>query len=595
MLFNKKIIALSGLLFILSLESKAQNIFPFLQEELGFTRKQDAIAVDYSDDSVYVSSNARIKEQRVHISKFSHEGKYLSSITIPREVTCHKISHMKVDQRDNTLIASCLNIFYPFTYNIVSISQDGEYLNHFEHNYNLRDFAIDRNGLIYTVDEFSATNVKIMNQSGTVLKIIELERSLSVVRGIEFDKEGVIFLLDEFGHVERVNNDGTMIRVISGYTGEVPPFYRTSPLQLAIDSENSFYIANHDKNTVKKYRSNGTFEKIYLSEKELNNPNEINLTSNGNLWVNGVKNLYDEENGEIALFTKNGKKIHSFGRDGNSHCYNYIVKNDIVTFKNKIYFSNFLQNRVSILSDQRNLNEVGLDGYQTPFKNPSGLTIDEYGNLYVASTCSGELKKFDPTGKERLSIDLNKGKQKISTFPNDVAVSKTGKIYIAQNSTKTPFRVFSNKGKLLYKHKVSPRRNMTMPSHAIAVDKFENVYLSSDGRGVIKYKKSFWKYREVLVFKPSRNDSGVNFPSDILDIFINEMGMVFMVGVDGSTGVVVVFDKEANFIYQFKPKNMMGNIIEPTGITQDKNGYLYVMGKDGIVYKYTQFGEPVGV
>lgn len=80
-----------------------------------------------------------------------------------------------------------------------------------------------------------------------------------------------------------------------------------------------------------------------------------------------------------------------------------------------------------------------------------------------------------------------------------------------------------------------------------------------------------------------------------MDIFINDMGMVFMVGVDGFTGVVVVFDKEANFIYQFKPKNMMGNIIEPTGITQDKNGYLYVMGKDGIVYKYTQFGEPVGV
>ncbi|MDA8931583.1 thrombospondin type 3 repeat-containing protein, partial [Flavobacteriaceae bacterium] len=186
--------------------------------------------------------------------------------------------------------------------------------------------------------------------------------------GITIDTSGNLYVADKGNHkIRKITPEGvvtTFVGSTSGFadgTGTDAQF--NEPYGITIDTSGNLYVADMGNNKIRKITPEGVVTTFagstlgYLdgtgTDAQFNNPFDITIDVSGNLYVT------DRYNHKIRKITPEGV--------------------------------------VSTLAGST-LGYLDGTGTDAQFHNPQGVTIDVYGNLYVADRYSNKIRKITPQG-----------------------------------------------------------------------------------------------------------------------------------------------------------------------------------------------------
>lgn len=249
------------------------------------------------------------------------------------------------------------------------------------------------------------------------------------------DNSGNIYFTELTNCVVRkldVNGIVTRIAGIPGncsYSGDNGPATSAKlnlPSGLAIDSQNNLYIADRDNHRIRKIDSNGIITTIAGNGVEdfsgdggqaisasFKQPREIEIDSNGNLYIVDWRNhrvRKIDTNGVITTIAGTGES-ESTG-DGGQAVTAEIDNPSGLTVDNNgnIYFSESSNNKIRKIDASGIISTyVGVGGFRgfsgdgdqainAKLHDPTGLAIDNDGNLYFCDRFNHRIRKVDASG-----------------------------------------------------------------------------------------------------------------------------------------------------------------------------------------------------
>lgn len=246
---------------------------------------------------------------------------------------------------------------------------------------------------------------------------------------------------------------------------------------------------------------------------------------------------------------------------------------------------------------------------------PTGVFVDDKGDIYAADYEKEKIFRFAPDG----TLKAEYGKPDSPLFgskspfkPQKVGVDRRGNLYIISegstngiiqlspegsflgyygvNSTEVSFK--SVLQKLLTTDKQKARMFMKTPPAPdnIALDEQGLIYSVTEGTKNEVIKKLNVAGKNML-------SSDISDVSNFQDITVDHDGNIFTVN---SNGQIYEFDSFGNLLFIFGGEddgsNRLGLFKQPTGITTDQNGRLYVTDKErGMVqvFESTAFSKQV--
>jgi len=282
--------------------------------------------------------------------------------------------------------------------------------------------AIDSSGAIYVSDGFGGQIIK-MNKSGTVSQISISARDLCV------DSAGnVLAARGQF--VWRFNTNGTATLVAGdgkyGFAGDgsaadAARLYH--PAAIATDAQGNLYIADEANNRVRMVSPTGKLTTIaghasggYLGdggpavEATLNNPGGVAVDTYGLVYIadtgaNRIRRISPE--GTITTFAGTGNG--GFYGDGVS-ARNASIDHPTAIMVDRngyVYIADTNNNRIRRISPDGNITTVagstsvpGFGGdnalaIYAQLSKPTGLAQDRAGNIYIADTGNGRIRRLD--------------------------------------------------------------------------------------------------------------------------------------------------------------------------------------------------------
>ncbi|XP_070551123.1 uncharacterized protein [Ptychodera flava] len=183
------------------------------------------------------------------------------------------------------------------------------------------------------------------------------------------------------------------------------------PRDVALSSDGVYIVTDHGEMKVMAVDQNS--EIIAEFGKDIN-PYGITLSKDGYVLVN------DREHDCVKKYTKDGKKLASFGFTGNGKGQFNFPWSVAVNSKNQILVSDQNNHRVQLLSsDGEYLNSLGSKGSgQGQLKFPFGIDVDNNDNVYVCDYGNSRIVQFSAEGEFLQNI----GEGQVS--PRYVAVYK---------------------------------------------------------------------------------------------------------------------------------------------------------------------------
>ncbi|XP_078657963.1 uncharacterized protein LOC144903560 [Branchiostoma floridae x Branchiostoma belcheri] len=220
-------------------------------------------------------------------------------------------------------------------------------------------------------------------------------------------------------------------------------------------------------------------------------------------------------------------------------------------------------------------NKVGgtLDGKGTEtcqFKDPSGVTVSDQGEIFVADYRNQRLKVFTLQGTLVNSFLLfGSGGQNM--YPHDVAMDREGNLWVVGNTETGELAVrYTKQGRVL--RKLDLQRSCWY--RGVAVDTRRNHILITQTKEGL-----FNKHGEVQVFTPEGRlvrtvgrQQGMKHPWYIT-VDRNRRMLVS----DWGNDCVFVYNKDGQFLFQFGTwQSGEGKLYYPYGICTDKTGNIIV-------------------
>ena len=242
---------------------------------------------------------------------------------------------------------------------------------------------------------------------------------------LQIDSNGNIYVVSFGGNkVVKLDANGRFLMMIGGGRG---PGKLNKPQSVALDSKGNIYVSDFGNNRVVKFSPEAVFLNefgvIGLGDGELVGPEGLALDSNDNVYV------ADSGNNRVQKFDPTGSFLMKFGSKGERE--GQFVGPSAIAVKGDghILVSDFGNDRIQEFDSSGNyLREFG----RNILTNPRGLDVDVYDNVYVA-TNDGYIHRFSPSYEHNLSLNswLIKGEERSFMVPSDVAVDKSGFLYVA--------------------------------------------------------------------------------------------------------------------------------------------------------------------
>ncbi|WP_183557718.1 NHL repeat-containing protein [Mucilaginibacter sp. SP1R1] len=295
--------------------------------------------------------------------------------------------------------------------------------------------AIDASGNVYIADKGNNQIRKIVGDSvvstisGTLLagstnatKIGDVA-SFNGPTGVAVDAAANIYVAD-FGNqtIRKIATTGavTVFAGVSGQTGNndttitaavktpVPPRFN-NPAGLAIDATGNLYVADYTNNSIRKITADGKTVSTIAGKSlgntdgvgtkaSFNGPRAIAIDATGNLYVADANNHLIRKidlTGTVTTIAGTGKAGNS---DGTGTAASFSHPSGItIDNAGNLFVADAGNNLIRKITPAGVVSSVAGSGYYnliTPFNGPSAVVADNAGNIYVANTLGNLIQKI---------------------------------------------------------------------------------------------------------------------------------------------------------------------------------------------------------
>lgn len=279
---------------------------------------------------------------------------------------------------------------------------------------------------------------------------------LNYPTGIAIDKSGNIYIADGLNNRVRKVSGGVISTFAgngtAGYTGDKGPAASAelnNPIGLALDSSGNLYIADSANNVVRMVSSSGTIttfagnntagysgDMALATGAQLSNPVGVAADSAGNVYIadtgnNVIRQVYK---GNIVTYALGFTQPDGVAVDAAGNIYVADTQGRrIVEYSAGGVYTTIAGNGYGEFSGDNG------PGPNAALYDPMGLAVDSSGNVYIADTFNGRVRKLTPsgiittiagTGALYFSGDGGPAIQAAMYFPHGVAVDSSGNVYI---------------------------------------------------------------------------------------------------------------------------------------------------------------------
>jgi DNA-binding beta-propeller fold protein YncE len=258
--------------------------------------------------------------------------------------------------------------------------------------------------------------------------ILDVEWDGSGLPGGEFDQPNALDL-DASGNVYVVDAGPDRIQKFTNDGGFIASFPNIPGFGIAVDETGFFYVPNGG--LVGKYRTGGDFVEFF-SASGLSGAQGAAVDSLGNVYVT------DSINDKVFVFDSDGDLDGDpFGGEGTDEGELNSPHGIAVGPGNVIWVADMFNHRIQKFDSQREfVLAVGKQGGGAgngpgEFNSPTGVAVDESGNVYVADFGNDRIQIFDGDGEFSAAFDADVAGDGQLDGPVDVAVDELGNIFVA--------------------------------------------------------------------------------------------------------------------------------------------------------------------
>ncbi len=302
--------------------------------------------------------------------------------------------------------------------------------------------VVDEAGNLYIAD---STNHRIrkVDSTGTITTIAGTGESgfdgdggpaaaaqLSAPTGVAVDGAGNLYIADtENQRIRKVDSTGPITTIAgTGERGDGGPAAEaqlSDPIGVAVDGAGNLYIAERDNQRIRKVDSTGTITTIAgtgelsfggdsgpATEAQLSAPTGVAVDGAGNVYIADTENQRIrkvDSTGTITTIAGTGEL--SFGGDGGpaSEAQLAYPTGVAVDEAGNVYIADLNNHRIRKVDSTGTITTIaGTGGYgfsedggpasEAQLPNPRGVAVDGAGNVYVAESGSSRIFKVDSTG-----------------------------------------------------------------------------------------------------------------------------------------------------------------------------------------------------
>ncbi|MCF6169152.1 IPT/TIG domain-containing protein [Lutibacter sp.] len=284
--------------------------------------------------------------------------------------------------------------------------------------------------------------------------------SFKVPKGVAIDKQGNIYVADAFNHRIRKITPSGVVTTLAGSTagdadgtGTTAQFNR--PLGLTVDSQGNVYVADTNNQIIRKITPSGVVTTLAGSTAGFSNgtgsaaqfytPIGLAIDSQGTIYV------ADSDNHKIRKITPNGEVNTFVGSsigyaDGTGTAAQFNSPTGItIDNQDNIYVADELNHKIrkitpsGVVTTLAGSTEGYADGTSSTaqFSRPARLTIDPQGNVYVADPFNHRIRKITPNGEVTTFAGSIQGyAEGIGTeaqfnYPGGLTIDSENSIYVA--------------------------------------------------------------------------------------------------------------------------------------------------------------------
>ena len=196
----------------------------------------------------------------------------------------------------------------------------------------------------------------------------------------------------------------------------------TWPAGIALDKEGNVYIADEWRNQIAMFTKDGDFIGKWgtpgSGDGQLNGPNGLAFDQEDNLY------LVDGKNNRVQKFTKDGRFLLTFGREGSRNGEFNLPWGIDIDRNGDVYVADWRNDRIQKFTpDGQFLMKFGTSGTgDGELNRPTGVAVDKEGFIYVTDWGNDRLQVFDREG------------QFITKLAGEATISKWGKVKLDANS-----------------------------------------------------------------------------------------------------------------------------------------------------------------